>query len=421
MKDGVLVLAENVRKKFCRDLKKSLWYGVQDICADLNPFARNGSALEKARGFSTRNDQLRPDEFWAVNDVSFEVRRGECLGLIGRNGAGKSSLLKMLTGLIKPDSGRIEMRGRIGALIALGAGFNPILTGRENIYVNGAVLGLSKKEIDRKIGDIIAFAEIGDFIDTPVQNYSSGMHVRLGFSVAAHLEPDVLLVDEVLAVGDMAFQAKCLEYISCVCAGGCSVVFVSHNEELVRRLCTQGLVLEEGNIAALGDVNSAFQKYHRLASAEWINEITRAGNGKAQIADVEFFDSHGERCTVFRVGEPMRIRVRVQADTAVVEPALDIGFNSHKGYVASSVNSNYSGLSLGTLHGKAIIEIGIPQVFLAPGSYRISALITAPDLLEIYDWCRNRWNIVVEGATFQRGALSMPADWRVLSDVETQA
>ena len=197
MNNDVLICVEGVSKKFCRDLKRSLWYGVKDAVSDV--FGREGST------------DLRRDEFLAVNDVSFEVRRGECLGLVGRNGAGKTTLLKMLNGLIKPDHGRIEMRGRVGALIALGAGFNPILTGRENIYVNGSVLGLSRKEIDRKLEDIINFAEIGDFIDLPVQSYSSGMQVRLGFAVATAMEPDILLLDEVLAVGDDAFRSKCFD------------------------------------------------------------------------------------------------------------------------------------------------------------------------------------------------------------------
>src|SRR4029078_11456051 len=224
----VLVKVEGVSKKFCRNLKRSLWYAVEDICSDLNPFSKNGSSitthpLEEAKDrlagspakskvppvdialTEASNDKdLRADEFWAVKDVSFELRRGECLGLIGHNGAGKTTLLKMLNGLIKPDKGRIELAVRVGALIALGAGFNPILTGRENIYVNGSVLGLTKKEIDSKFSDIVEFAEVGDFIDMPVQSYSAGMHVRLGFAVATAIKPDVLLLDEVLAVGDVA-------------------------------------------------------------------------------------------------------------------------------------------------------------------------------------------------------------------------
>ncbi len=200
MSGDVLVRVEGVSKKFCRDLKRSLWYGLKDTAADL--LGRNGAS------------SLRLDEFWAVDGVSFELRRGDCLGLIGRNGAGKTTLLKMLNGLMKPDKGRIEIRGRVGALISLGAGFNPILTGRENIYVNGSVLGLPTREIDAKLDEIVDFAEIGEFIDSPVQSYSAGMQVRLGFAVATALRPDVLLLDEVLAVGDAAFRAKCYDRLA---------------------------------------------------------------------------------------------------------------------------------------------------------------------------------------------------------------
>ena len=234
--DEVLVRVEGVSKKFCRSLKKSLWYGVCDIAGELLPGRKRRETRDEGRELSDRSAQdisrspldaglltaaasaldsgpltldsthgLRAGEFFAVKDVSFELRRGECLGLIGHNGAGKTTLLKMLNGLIKPDAGTITMRGRVGALIALGAGFNPILTGRENIYINGSVLGLTKKEIDAKIDEIIDFAEIREFIDMPVQSYSSGMSVRLGFAVATALDPDVLIVDEVLAVGGAEF------------------------------------------------------------------------------------------------------------------------------------------------------------------------------------------------------------------------
>ncbi len=204
MEKETLVIVEHVAKKFCRDLKTSLWYGMKDLGSEFLAHKPNDDI------------QLRPKEFWAVKDINFELKRGECLGLIGRNGAGKSTLLKILNGLIKPDKGRIEMRGRIGALIELGSGFNPILTGRENIYNNGSVLGLNKKEIDAVLDEIIDFSEIEKFIDTPVQYYSSGMKVRLGFSVAAHMKPDVLILDEVLAVGDSGFKIKSFNKINSI-------------------------------------------------------------------------------------------------------------------------------------------------------------------------------------------------------------
>jgi lipopolysaccharide transport system ATP-binding protein len=197
MVESPVVEVEQVSKKFCRRLRYSLWYGLVDLGAELT--AQNGNGELR----------LRHAEFLAVDDVSFELRRGECIGLIGHNGAGKSTLLKMLNGLVRPDKGKITMRGRVGALIELGAGFSPILTGRENVYINGAVLGFSKSEIDAKFDEIIDFAELDDAIDAPVQTYSSGMYVRLGFAVAAQLNPDIFLIDELLAVGDTGFRMKC--------------------------------------------------------------------------------------------------------------------------------------------------------------------------------------------------------------------
>jgi lipopolysaccharide transport system ATP-binding protein len=233
MSNDILIQAESISKKFCLNLKRSLWYGVQDIGAEL-------------MGYRKKTD-LRKEEFWAVRDVNFELRRGECLGLIGHNGAGKSTLLKMLNGLIKPDTGRITMKGRVGALIELGTGFNPILTGRENIYNNGAVLGFTKKEIDQKFDAIVDFSEISEFIDTPVQNYSSGMKVRLGFAVASQIEPDILLIDEVLAVGDIPFVLKCFGRMDTLLKNT-SIILVSHNIPQIARMCTNLLLMKKGEI-----------------------------------------------------------------------------------------------------------------------------------------------------------------------------
>jgi len=243
-----LVKVDGVSKKFCRSLKRSLWYGLQDLGNELRGYRHGG------------NGELRPDEFWAVKDVSFELKRGDCLGLVGRNGAGKTTLLRMLNGLIKPDRGRIEMHGRVGALIALGAGFNPILTGRENIHVNASVLGLTRREIDKHIEEIIEFSEIGDFIDTPVQAYSSGMHVRLGFAVATALNPDVLILDEVLAVGDAKFRSKCIQRIGKLLKS-CAIIFVSHDAWQVRRICDTAILLERGAVVYSGHPAETLDRY----------------------------------------------------------------------------------------------------------------------------------------------------------------
>jgi len=234
-----LVTVEHLGKKFCRKLKRSLWYGIRDIGSELTGSKRN-------------NVKLRKDEFWALKDINFNIKRGELVGLIGANGAGKTTLLKLLSGLIKPDEGEIAIRGKIQALIALGAGFNPILTARENIYINGAVLGFSKKEMDKLLEEIVDFAEIEEFIDMPVQNYSSGMQVRLGFAVAVNLKPDILIVDEVLAVGDVAFRRKARNKMMELLHSGISVLFVSHSMALMSSLTSRCICLEKGRVVSIG-------------------------------------------------------------------------------------------------------------------------------------------------------------------------
>lgn len=270
--EAPLIRVEGLSKKFCTDLRTSLRYGVQDMGAEL--LGRD------------RSKELRPKEFWALNDVGFELRRGECLGLLGRNGAGKTTLLKMLNGLMKPDKGRIELHGRVGALIALGAGFNPVLTGRENVFVNAAVLGIPRRVVKERFDEVVAFAELEDFIDMPVQNYSSGMSVRLGFSVAAVLmEPDILFLDEVLAVGDIGFAMKCLNRVREIMAHS-AVIFVSHSMPMVSTFCTRALVMERGQIGLDStDMGLAMDRYMSAFSIE--RRIT--GTGGARILEARLF------------------------------------------------------------------------------------------------------------------------------------
>ncbi len=271
-----LIKVEGLSKKFCLSLKKSMWYGMQDLGNELRGRRHGGYG------------QLRQDEFWAVKDINFELKRGECLGLIGHNGAGKTTLLRMLNGLIRPDQGRIEMRGKVGALIALGAGFNPILTGRENIYVNASVLGMSKRQVDNKIDEIIDFAEIGEFIDSPVQTYSSGMNVRLGFAVAAILiEPDVLFLDEVLAVGDIGFAIKCLNAVRKM-TNNSAVVFVSHSMQFISSFCTRVMVLEKGKVLIDSpNPSEGIDHYYSLVK----HEQQISGTGDAEVLKIQLMNN----------------------------------------------------------------------------------------------------------------------------------
>jgi len=257
MSDDVLVRVENVSKRFCRSLKRSLWYGLQDLGSEISG-RRHGGVGGLSQ--SSADVDLRQDEFWAVKDVSFELRRGECLGLVGRNGAGKSTLLRILNGLLKPDTGFASIKGNVGALIALGAGFNPVLSGRENIVINASVLGLRRSKINEILEDVIEFSGIGEFIDMPVQNYSSGMQVRLGFAVSTAMKPDVLILDEVLAVGDQAFAAKCLLRLSSIMPE-VATIFVSHQPHLMSRICNHGMHLDKGKILERGPIDTILSSY----------------------------------------------------------------------------------------------------------------------------------------------------------------
>ena len=308
--DEVLVKVEGLSKKFCKDLKTSLWYGVKDLVSGVS-----GNQAERT---------LRPKEFWAVKDVDFELRRGECLGLIGHNGAGKSTLLKILNGLINPDAGKVTIKGRIGALIELGAGFNPLLSGRENIYNNGAILGFTRSEIDQKLQAIIAFSELEEFIDMPVQHYSSGMKVRLGFAVAAQMEPDVLIIDEVLAVGDLGFMLKCFKTIDKLLPKT-AVMFVSHSMPMVSRMCTEIILLDHGIVRFSGeDVGKGIDMYYAQFTSNNSNVIFT--DESISLKDVEILDGEkgNNALTSLRWMSKLSVRLEFINKTLKILPIIEV-------------------------------------------------------------------------------------------------
>ena len=360
----VLIKVENVSKKFCRDLKKSLWYGVKDVAGEL---VGRGSSKEA----------LRPGEFWSVDDLSFELKRGECLGLIGPNGAGKSTLLKMLNGLIKPDRGQITIRGRVGALIELGAGFNPILTGRENIYVNGAVLGLTKEEIDRKFDDIVEFAELGEFIDAPVQNYSSGMKVRLGFAVAAQMDPDILLVDEVLAVGDVGFRSRCFNAINKI-QKKAAIIFVSHAMPQVARICNEILLMNKGQTLYQGrDVPEGIETYYSNFQSE---AGMVSGSGRAEILATRLFSNgkaevSGERFTVDYLDD-LTIELDIRADRSIDALNVNIAFFDKELRGVAQIYSINGDFRLLNDQETLTVRAHVDQLNFNPGVYTLSLILT---------------------------------------------
>lgn len=373
MNDDVLVKVEGVSKKFCRSLKRSLFYGLQDIGTEI-------------LGGSNEQNEPREGEFWAIKDVSFELKRGECLGLIGRNGAGKTTLLKMLNGLIKPDTGIISMRGRVGALIALGAGFNPILTGRENIYVNGSVIGLTKKEIDIKIDDIINFAEIRESIDSPVQSYSSGMQVRLGFSVASALAPDVLLIDEVLAVGDRQFRIKCINRINEM-RKKCAIILVSHTPEDIIRICDKAILLEKGIISDYDTATSTLAKYESIDTNN--DEFVKCDEGYKLVTSRQILK--------INYGETLNIECKIEIPEEGFDYIYRFVIFSNTGELVAEWRSDFQCGNEKMHSGENIIHTKITNVLLRPGSYYIDFALSRGNISH-YAIVRHRFiNLVIKG------------------------
>jgi lipopolysaccharide transport system ATP-binding protein len=368
-----LVIVENVSKKFCRDLKRSLWYGMKDLGSELVGRSHN------------EDWRLRKDEFYAVNDVSFELKRGDFLGLIGRNGAGKTTLLKMLNGLIKPDKGRIEMHGRVGALIALGAGFNPILTGRENIYVNAAVLGLSKKETDARFDEIVEFAELGEFIDAPVQSYSSGMAVRLGFAVTTALEPDILLLDEVLAVGDEGFQKKCFNRMGELIKRGVAILFVSHNMHAIATFSDKVVVMADGHHREYKDISAGIKEYRKRFVNNSGRDIERFCSGN------EFIRFHDPQINLKALKPGDSFEANLPYDTCLdyfdTEVDIVIRTSNEVSYHFQATNKAYNKIiDLKKENKSFFIKIKDIRVNNATGDLHIA--IWTHNREELLFWCR---------------------------------
>jgi len=289
----------NLSKKYCGNLKKALFYGLQDIAGEF-------------RGRRAGPHRLRPGEFWALEDLSFEVKRGEALAVIGRNGAGKSTLLRVLCGLLKPDAGQVRIAGRSEAIIELGTGFNPLLTGRENIEVGASLHGLDPDATARLLEVVIDFAELAEFIDAPLMSYSSGMKARLAYSLAAHLGPDLLLVDEALAVGDLAFQHKCIRHMRQFVSGGGSLLLVSHNFQQVQTVCDRAILIERGHVAYEGDVAhtvSRMLEQRPLADANQLNDF--ASDGPVRMGGLSVRSGDGDGV---RTGRPVEMTARYEAD-----------------------------------------------------------------------------------------------------------
>ncbi|MCA9408620.1 MAG: ABC transporter ATP-binding protein [Candidatus Omnitrophica bacterium] len=339
--------------------------------------------------------ELSEEEFWAVKNVDFRVKKGEVLGIIGPNGAGKSTILKLLSRIMKPTKGTFKIQGRLSALIEVTAGFHPEFTGRENIYFNGSVLGMSRKEIDARFNEIVEFSGVGDFIDTPVKRYSSGMSARLGFAIAAHVNPDVLLVDEVLSVGDMTFQAKCTAKMRELLNSGVTIIFISHNIPLVQSLCERVILLNKGEILKQGDPDEVIPYYENLVNAIREGELKRSLDDEdprlevkdrilIRIPDVTVSDESGIVKENFKSTESLRICIDYQAWEKIINPIFIINVVRSDGVICFACNTLDDNYAIESIEGEGRMEIRIKAPKLGPNVYYVKTYIMDRDMIHPY-------------------------------------
>ncbi len=416
--DHEIVLSVNgVSKKFCRDLKRSLLYGIQDIASEVF-------------GLREKNDILRSKEFWALKDVKFQLRRGEALGLVGKNGSGKSTLLRMIAGLIKPDTGFVEVNGRVAPLIALGTGFNPILTGRENIYANMSILGLSKKEINERFDEVVEFAEIGDAIDAPVQSYSSGMAARLGFASAIHTEPDILLIDEVLAVGDAKFKAKCERRLHKLRENGTAFVLVSHNPQAILSACPSAIYLQTGEVITSGEAETVMNKYEEDlfmdGTKKALGTMFRPARLEAESPGLDiiylyFRNTEDQILELLVSGEPVQLCIGCKAHKKIDQVNLRISISEVGGerdilYFGGVNDQQFFEL----FPGENEIQIHMPHLILGTGNY-IMYVFIKQGYLYTFDIIESFTFSVRSNGKMIKSRLYQPRSWKLVSSQQAQS
>lgn len=416
--DNIAISCSGLSKRY-RIGERESYKALRDVITDAaaGPFRRLRSSIDRRPQTGGRNNGhpssvVGPSTFWALDDVSFEVNRGEVVGIIGRNGAGKSTLLKILSRITKPTRGHARIHGRVGSLLEVGTGFHPELTGRENIYLNAAILGMRKAEVARKFDEIVAFAEVEKFIDTPVKRYSSGMYVRLAFAVAAHMETEVLLIDEVLAVGDAAFQKRCLGKMEEVSQLGRTILFVSHQMAAIQNLCQTGILLTQGKVARAGPIADVVRHYltesNSMASLSFEDRADRQGSGVLRFTGVVLKDGNDRSVPTFTCGSPAALELILahtnNRDLRTVR--IGVGVDNELGQRVVVFSTHLAGRDFSELPPEVgSVEVRIPKLALAPGRYGFTLFASVNG--EIADWIKNAGTFDVESADFY-GTGQMP-------------
>jgi lipopolysaccharide transport system ATP-binding protein len=417
MEDDYVIKVEGLHKKFGTSLRRSLAYGAVDL-------------MRNFLSIATNQDKLRKGEFWALEDITFTLKKGESLGIIGVNGSGKSTLLRLLTGIFPPDKGRIEVKGEVGSLIAVGAGFHPHMTGRENIYLNGTILGMSRKEIDEKFDSIINFADIGEFIDAPISTYSSGMRVRLGFAIAIHRNPDILLIDEILSVGDLSFRNKSLRHMAEYREKANALIFVSHDMEQIRNLCSRVIILDRGKIVFDGDTTEGVVRLEemsrdiRLRTLKSEQSISKVKFAKAfdsediDIKDLVLLDEKGNSTEEIKLGAGLEMYIDFEVKNTIQSLTLNVPIvkDDHIDVYCINVFSDMVASFTDIKPGNYRIRLTLEKHNLAPGVYTFGTF-TFRDNKTMVTFNKSRTNLVFkvtsDSDTVEKGLVDVKHSWKL--------
>jgi lipopolysaccharide transport system ATP-binding protein len=397
---STVISVENLSKRYIIGHQKQERYtSLRDVLTD----GTKRFTHKLIHPFATQEIDSKHEEFWALKDVSFDIQQGDRVGVIGRNGAGKSTLLKILSRITEPTSGRVSINGRVASLLEVGTGFHPELSGRENIFLNGAILGMSKKEIKSKFDEIVAFAEVEKFLDTPVKRYSSGMYVRLAFAVAAHLEPEILIVDEVLAVGDAQFQTKCMGKMESVGREGRTVLFVSHNMDAVGKLCNKGILLDQGRVATQGGIDNVIKNYLESSDAKEysIDTCERTRKGGIEIQDVWLSDDKGNLVETIFSNSVVHINLRIKFDIDSLNRKIDIGFgvDTLDGRRLFTTLASWINAEIIPSTSNVVVKCKLQELPLVQNKYLLSAAAIHPG---------HAWDYAFHCASFE--VLNKPSD-----------
>jgi ABC-2 type transport system ATP-binding protein len=380
---------------------------VEDVSKHFKLYHERASSLKER---VLRFRRPRAEEFWALRDVGFEVPSGKTWGLVGPNGSGKTTLLKIIGGILRPTDGTVTTRGRIAALLELGAGFHPELTGRENVYLNASILGLSKQETDRYFDDIVGFAEIEDFIDNQVKYYSSGMFVRLGFAVAVHVDPEILLIDEVLAVGDEGFQKKCLDRVGQMQKEGRTIVFVTHAMAFVQQICDSATLLDSGRMRASGDTEQVIREFRAVMARRRTGLADESATHEVEIAHVDLLDAKGRPNTMVAPGQSLSVQIELRANKPVDGPVVVVGIHNARDEWVFTSDTERLGVELGRLDGKLRVTFDLKAIPLLEGQYFLTIGVRNRANDVVYDWHNRKYPFDVVRNV--KGGLVIPVEVR---------